>query len=74
MQRVNTSRRNPKIFDASGKSKGIGRDNAGIGFEVTNKGIFSKILRIDEAIVDVCEHLELASNAKIVPIARKAIS
>ena len=56
------------VFDAASESKGVGRDDAAIGFDV-DKGSIVEIFRVDHRTMDIGEDFELVRHPEVIAIA-----
>src|SRR5229473_6434807 len=64
--------RDAEVLDRPRQGEGVGRDDAGVGFDV-DEGLVVEILGVDDGRVEVGEELEFVRAADVVTIARGAV-
>src|SRR6266705_2674439 len=61
-----------EVLDGSRQGEGVGRDDAGVAFDV-HEGLVVEILRVDDGRVEIREQLEFIRATDVVTVARGAV-
>src|SRR2546426_12188798 len=64
--------RSAEVLDGPRQGEGVGRDDAGVAFDV-HEGLVVEILGVDDGRVEIGEQLEFIRAADVVAVARRAV-